>query len=151
MPGRALSDAQTDAVFAVRRKYCEESTALERVVTLALANKESLVAAGDLALAARERGGGVLLPVDSERDRNDYWHTDVTFMERPPMASILYASVMPECGGDTMWSNLQAAYDTLAGNPPISTVTGKGGGCGEATVAIAPFTPAGLVSPWPVA
>ena len=40
--------------------------ALERGVTLALANKESLVAAGDLALAARSRGGGMLLPVDSE-------------------------------------------------------------------------------------
>jgi 1-deoxy-D-xylulose-5-phosphate reductoisomerase len=40
--------------------------ALERGVTLALANKESLVAAGQLALAARERGGGLLLPVDSE-------------------------------------------------------------------------------------
>jgi 1-deoxy-D-xylulose-5-phosphate reductoisomerase len=40
--------------------------ALERGVDLALANKESLVAAGDLALAAQSRGGGRLLPVDSE-------------------------------------------------------------------------------------
>src|SRR4029453_18251237 len=40
--------------------------ALERGVTLALANKESLVAAGELATAARTRGGGGLLPVDSE-------------------------------------------------------------------------------------
>ena len=40
--------------------------ALERGVALALATKESLVAAGDLALEARERGGGLLLPVDSE-------------------------------------------------------------------------------------
>ena len=40
--------------------------ALEHGVTLALANKESLVAAGELALAARERGGGALIPVDSE-------------------------------------------------------------------------------------
>src|SRR3982751_6787588 len=40
--------------------------ALERGVTLALANKESLVAAGDLALAAHARGGGELIPVDSE-------------------------------------------------------------------------------------
>jgi 1-deoxy-D-xylulose-5-phosphate reductoisomerase len=40
--------------------------ALECGVTLALANKESLVAAGELALDARERGGGLLLPVDSE-------------------------------------------------------------------------------------
>jgi 1-deoxy-D-xylulose-5-phosphate reductoisomerase len=40
--------------------------ALERGITLALANKESLVAAGELALAAHRRGGGLLLPVDSE-------------------------------------------------------------------------------------
>jgi 1-deoxy-D-xylulose-5-phosphate reductoisomerase len=40
--------------------------ALERGVTLALANKESLVAAGALAREAWERGGGLLLPVDSE-------------------------------------------------------------------------------------
>jgi 1-deoxy-D-xylulose-5-phosphate reductoisomerase len=40
--------------------------ALERGVTLALANKESLVAAGELALAAQQRGGGELIPVDSE-------------------------------------------------------------------------------------
>jgi 1-deoxy-D-xylulose-5-phosphate reductoisomerase len=40
--------------------------ALEHGIDLALANKESLVAAGELALAAQERGGGRLLPVDSE-------------------------------------------------------------------------------------
>src|SRR5580704_11275582 len=40
--------------------------ALEHGVTLALANKESLVAAGELALAARGRGQGTLIPVDSE-------------------------------------------------------------------------------------
>jgi 1-deoxy-D-xylulose-5-phosphate reductoisomerase len=40
--------------------------ALERGVDLALANKESLVAAGELALAAKRRGGGRILPVDSE-------------------------------------------------------------------------------------
>jgi 1-deoxy-D-xylulose-5-phosphate reductoisomerase len=40
--------------------------ALERGIDLALANKESLVAAGELAQAAWKRGGGRLLPVDSE-------------------------------------------------------------------------------------
>ena len=40
--------------------------ALERGVDLALANKESLVAAGDLALDAQRSGGGRLIPVDSE-------------------------------------------------------------------------------------
>jgi 1-deoxy-D-xylulose-5-phosphate reductoisomerase len=40
--------------------------ALEHGIDLALANKESLVAGGELALAAWKRGGGRLLPVDSE-------------------------------------------------------------------------------------
>jgi 1-deoxy-D-xylulose-5-phosphate reductoisomerase len=40
--------------------------ALERGVDLALANKESLVAGGDLAVSTWERGGGRVLPVDSE-------------------------------------------------------------------------------------
>jgi 1-deoxy-D-xylulose-5-phosphate reductoisomerase len=40
--------------------------ALERGIELALANKESLIAAGELALAAQRRGGGRMLPVDSE-------------------------------------------------------------------------------------
>jgi 1-deoxy-D-xylulose-5-phosphate reductoisomerase len=40
--------------------------ALEQGVDLALANKESLVAAGQLALDAQRRGGGRLIPVDSE-------------------------------------------------------------------------------------
>jgi 1-deoxy-D-xylulose-5-phosphate reductoisomerase len=40
--------------------------ALEHGIDLALANKESLVAGGELALAAMTRGGGRILPVDSE-------------------------------------------------------------------------------------
>jgi 1-deoxy-D-xylulose-5-phosphate reductoisomerase len=40
--------------------------ALEHGITLALANKESLVSAGELARQAQERGRGLLLPVDSE-------------------------------------------------------------------------------------
>jgi len=39
---------------------------LDHGVTLALANKESLVAAGDLAVDAERHGGGLLIPVDSE-------------------------------------------------------------------------------------
>ncbi len=39
---------------------------LEHGVTLALANKESLVAAGELATVSQSRGGGLLIPVDSE-------------------------------------------------------------------------------------
>lgn len=44
----------------------------------------------------------------------DCWHTDMTFQECPPLGSILRARVVPARGGDTMWSSLFAAYDTLS-------------------------------------
>ncbi|HEX4492258.1 MAG TPA: TauD/TfdA family dioxygenase [Acidimicrobiia bacterium] len=52
--------------------------------------------------------------IDSLKDRTDFWHTDVTFMSKPPMASLLYAVTLPAVGGDTMWASLGNAYDTLA-------------------------------------
>jgi len=55
-----------------------------------------------------------VLPVDSANGQTDFWHTDVTFMARPPMASMLYAVTLPAAGGDTMWTNMRLAYDTLA-------------------------------------
>lgn len=45
---------------------------------------------------------------------NDEWHTDVTFRPAPALGSILYARVVPETGGDTLWSNMYAAYETLS-------------------------------------
>ncbi|HEY8524849.1 MAG TPA: TauD/TfdA family dioxygenase [Acidimicrobiales bacterium] len=42
------------------------------------------------------------------------WHTDVTFLAAPPMASILRGVVVPEYGGDTQWTNLVAAYEALS-------------------------------------
>ncbi len=55
-----------------------------------------------------------VLPIDSVKDRTNFWHTDVTFMSRPPTGSFLYAVTLPESGGDTMWANTRAAYDALA-------------------------------------
>src|SRR5438105_11403029 len=62
---RSQPDVVLNAVVGFAGVYAT-LWALERGVTLALANKESLVAAGGLALAAWQRGGGLLLPVDSE-------------------------------------------------------------------------------------
>ena len=42
------------------------------------------------------------------------WHTDVTFVEHPPLGSILNAVVIPAAGGDTMFSDQRAAYDGLS-------------------------------------
>lgn len=43
------------------------------------------------------------------------WHSDVTFERKPPLGSVLRAVVVPESGGDTMWSSMYAAYDGLSG------------------------------------
>ena len=42
------------------------------------------------------------------------WHSDVTFQKEPPLGSVLRAVVVPEAGGDTMWSSMYAAYDALS-------------------------------------
>ena len=42
------------------------------------------------------------------------WHMDVTFMEHPPLGSMLYAVEPAPYGGDTMFSNLYLAYETLS-------------------------------------
>jgi alpha-ketoglutarate-dependent taurine dioxygenase len=42
------------------------------------------------------------------------WHTDVTFVEHPPLGSILNAVVIPAAGGDTMFSDQRAAYEGLS-------------------------------------
>jgi 1-deoxy-D-xylulose-5-phosphate reductoisomerase len=68
-PTKLLERAAPDIVLNATLGFAGLSAtmwALERGVTLALANKESLVAAGELALAAQARGGGALIPVDSE-------------------------------------------------------------------------------------
>ncbi len=44
----------------------------------------------------------------------DVWHTDCTFEPNPPICSVLNALVMPDTGGDTMWSNQYLAYERLA-------------------------------------
>jgi taurine dioxygenase len=52
--------------------------------------------------------------IESGKDRTDFWHTDITFMNRPVMASLLRSVVVPRAGGDTMWSDTRAAYEKLA-------------------------------------
>jgi alpha-ketoglutarate-dependent taurine dioxygenase len=41
------------------------------------------------------------------------WHTDVTFLDRPPAFTFLRGVIIPRVGGDTIWANTVAAYDSL--------------------------------------
>jgi len=51
--------------------------------------------------------------VDNPTD-NNFWHTDVTFIETPPMGAVLHARQLPPVGGDTMWASMTAAYRALS-------------------------------------
>jgi taurine dioxygenase len=42
------------------------------------------------------------------------WHSDTTYLDVPPMASMLVAREVPEAGGDTEFANMYLAYETLS-------------------------------------
>jgi taurine dioxygenase len=58
-----------------------------------------------------------IMPVVKERNDKynigDTWHSDMSYMEVPPMGSILYAREVPPHGGDTLWTNMTLAYESL--------------------------------------
>lgn len=57
-------------------------------------------------LKEADEGGGVF---------GGDWHTDFSFLERPPAGSLLSAEVVPSYGGDTVWASQAAAWEALPG------------------------------------
>ena len=61
-------------------------------------------------------GQPYLEEIDSRKGgRANHWHTDVTFVDRPPAFTLLHAIVIPPVGGDTIWANTVTAYESLPG------------------------------------
>lgn len=61
-----------------------------------------------------QEGTSYLLELDGAQGRRaNSWHTDVTFVDAYPKASILRSVLAPEAGGDTVWANTATAYDDL--------------------------------------
>ena len=58
-------------------------------------------------------GTEAVLDIDGETSRASQWHTDVTFVPAFPQFSVLRGVVIPPVGGDTVWANSVAAYETL--------------------------------------
>jgi taurine dioxygenase len=59
----------------------------------------------------------------TRRANSDRWHTDVTYLAKPPKAAVLYAEEIPPLGGDTLWANMYLAYEALS--DPLKEFVGR--------------------------
>ena len=59
-----------------------------------------------------------ILVLDNHKDNpvlsTDVWHSDTTFRKTPTKYTILRCQIMPKLGGDTLWADMEAAYDGLS-------------------------------------
>jgi taurine dioxygenase len=51
---------------------------------------------------------------DSKVANGEFWHSDVSCDERPPLGTMLQLHILPPSGGDTMFSDMYGAYETLS-------------------------------------
>ena len=56
----------------------------------------------------------IVKEADETKNFGEGWHSDTTYSEVPPMATMLSAVEVPEVGGDTLFSNMYLAYETLS-------------------------------------
>jgi len=59
------------------------------------------------------KGGKVFRVTADKGMAANAWHTDVTFVDRVPAISVLRAVTLPPYGGNTVWANTVAAYESL--------------------------------------
>jgi len=109
--------------------FAEIKDALLAYKVLFFRNQSSLTPSGQAALARRfgeiDRPGSlashpdepditVLENTSAIKPYADYWHTDFSYKRQPAMVSILRARLIPALGGDTLWANMEAAYEDLS-------------------------------------
>ncbi len=56
----------------------------------------------------------VLESTKEKPSKIEVWHSDMTFRQHPPSVTVLRGIVIPEVGGDTLFSSMTTAYDTLS-------------------------------------
>ena len=52
-------------------------------------------------------------PIGALGDKEAEWHTDMSYVAEPPMASVLYSLEIPDRGGDTSFANMYKALEEL--------------------------------------
>jgi taurine dioxygenase len=59
-----------------------------------------------------------IMVLDNHKDNpvlsTDVWHSDTTFRIDPTKYTILRCEIMPAVGGDTLWANMEVAYEALS-------------------------------------
>lgn len=63
---------------------------------------------------AEEPGHQVVVDDAENAPGVDMWHTDVTWLEKPPGVALITCLEVPAWGGDTMWASTTAAYEALS-------------------------------------
>jgi taurine dioxygenase len=51
---------------------------------------------------------------ESKVANGEFWHSDVSCDETPPLGTMLQIHILPPGGGDTMFSNMYSAYESLS-------------------------------------
>ena len=114
--GTSLSD---EAIAKIRQALLDHKVVFLRGQSLnyrrqvAFAERLGPLTLGHPTLASPP-GQPMLEEIDSLKGgKVNYWHTDVTFVDRPPAFTLLHAVVIPPVGGDTLWANTVSAYQSL--------------------------------------
>lgn len=114
------SDLPDDTVAAIRAALLEHKVVFFRGQDLDEASHERFARGFGTPTTAHPtvpalEGAPAVLDLDYGKttSRANHWHTDVTFVQRPPLGSILRAVTIPPYGGDTVWANTATAYTNL--------------------------------------
>lgn len=119
--GIDLATASDAEVAAVRRALTEHKVLffsgqdLDPDSQIALGNRLGSLTASHPVVPGLDEAHTEIYALDSaDNGFADVWHTDVTFVRRPPLGSILRAVTLPPTGGDTNWADLELAYRSLS-------------------------------------
>lgn len=130
VPGVKLASMSDDTVAGVHRAlvtngvlfFPDQHLSADEQLALAHRFGECSVYPVEKMFGSVEPGQQVIVDDADSPPGTDMWHTDVSWLERPPKFAVLTVLEVPPYGGDTMWCSTQAAYEALS--PVMQEVVG---------------------------